>query len=79
MAAPKKATHVVIHRKQYLSVGGKLQHVPKGTEVALAAKQGERYVKRGRVMAIGEQKAVDLTPDEKADKTDADPLATGSA
>lgn len=70
MAAPKKATHVVVHPKFYLSVGGKLQRVSKGTEVALAAKQGERYVKRGRVLAIGEQKAVDLTTEDESDKSD---------
>ena len=69
MAAPKKATHVIQHRKQYLSVGGKLQHVPKGTEVALDAKQGARLAKRGRVLVIGEQKAVDLTGDGKAGDT----------
>ncbi len=61
MAAPKKATHVIQHRKQYLSVGGVLQHVPKGTEVALDAKQGDRLAKRGRVLAIGQKAAVDLT------------------
>lgn len=68
MAAPKKATHVIVHPKQYMAVGGKLQHVPKGTEVAIEAKQGERMVKRGRVMVIGVQKAVDLTADQDADK-----------
>lgn len=56
-----KATHVVVHPKQYLSVGGKLKHVPKGTEVTLSAKQGERLAKRGRVLAVGQNKAVDLT------------------
>ncbi len=76
MAAPKKATHVVVHPKFYLSVGGRLKRVPKGTEVALSAKQGERYVERGRVLAIGEQKAVDLTPDDKAE---AEPKAAGNA
>ncbi len=71
MAAPKKATHVVTHRKQYMAVGGKLQHVPKGTEVAMSVEQGKRMVKRGRAMVIGEKKAVDLTSDEKPDDKDA--------
>ena len=61
MAAPKKATHVITHRKQYMAVGGKLQHVPEGTEVALSVEQGNRMVKRGRVLAIGQKKSVDLT------------------
>lgn len=73
MAAPKKATHVVVHRKQYMAVGGKLQHVPKGTEVALTSEQGRRMSKRGRVLAIGQKEAVDLTkvPDKDSD-TDGD-------
>ncbi len=56
-----KSTHVVVHPKQYLAVKGKLQHVPKGTEVTLAAKHGESLAKRGRVMVIGQKTAVDLT------------------
>jgi hypothetical protein len=69
MAAPKKATHVMVHPKQYMAVGGTLQHVPKGTEVAMSVEQGKRMVKRGRALVIGEQKAVDLTAD--ADNKDA--------
>ena len=62
-----KSTHVVVHPKQYLAVGGKLQHVPKGSEVALSSKQGERLVKRGRVLAIGQKKVIDLTDTSKDD------------
>jgi hypothetical protein len=61
MAAPKKATHVMVHPKQYMAVGGVLQRVKKGTEVAMSVEQGKRMVKRGRALVIGEQKAVDLT------------------
>lgn len=64
MAAPKKATHVVNHRRLYLAVGGQLQHVPAGTEVAMSNEQAKRL--GGKVAKIGEQKAVDLTAD-KAD------------
>lgn len=71
MAAPKKATHVVTHRKQYMAVGGKLQHVPKGTEVALSVEHGKSMVKRGRALVIGEQKAVDLTDEKPAKDSDA--------
>lgn len=70
MAAPKKATHVIIHPRLYLSVGGKLQHVAKGTEVALSVDQGKSMVKRGRVLVIGEQKAVDLTDEKPAKDSD---------
>ena len=65
MAAPKRATHIVVHPKLFMAVGGKLQHVPKGTEIALAADHAKRLIAKGRVLAIGEQKAVDLTPDKE--------------
>jgi hypothetical protein len=70
MAAPKKATHVVVHRKLFMAVGGKLQHVKAGTEVTLTPVQAKGLEAKGRVMKIGDQKAVDLTPDE-SDKADA--------
>ncbi len=70
MAASKKATHVVVHPKQYLAVGGKLQHVPKGTEIVLSKEQGERMVERKRAVAIGQQKAVDLTKPDPVDSDD---------
>ena len=56
-----KATHVVVHPKQYLSVGGKLQHMPKGTELTLTAAQAESLEKKGRVARLGSKEAVDLT------------------
>ncbi|MCK5127633.1 MAG: hypothetical protein KAR42_15355 [candidate division Zixibacteria bacterium] len=62
MAASKKATHVVAHKKLYLAVDGKLQHVPAGTEMVLDAKAAEQMGKK--VMKLGEQKAVDLTKGE---------------
>lgn len=69
-----KSTHVVVHPKQYLSVGGKLQHMPKGSEVALSAKQGERLVKRGRVLAIGQKDVIDLTEPAPVKDDDAEEL-----
>ena len=59
MAASKKATHVVAHKKLYLSVEGKLQHVPAGTEIVLDEKTADKRGKK--VKKLGEQKAVDLT------------------
>ena len=59
MAAPKKATHVVEHKKLYLAVKGKLQHVPAGTEIALDEKAAGQMGKK--VLKLGEKKAVDLT------------------
>jgi hypothetical protein len=67
MAATKKATHVITHRKQYMAVGGKLQHVPAGTEVAFNAKQGDAMEARGRAVKIGAAKALDLSADEKGE------------
>jgi len=62
MGAPKKATHIIVHPNFHLRVNGKLQHVPKGTEVALAAADAKRY--GDKVIAIGEKKAVDITPSD---------------
>jgi negative regulator of genetic competence, sporulation and motility len=39
--AEKKVTRIVAHPKLYLSVGGKLQHVKKGTEVTVTKSQAE--------------------------------------
>lgn len=64
MAAPKKATHEVIHPKQFLAVGGKLQHVKAGTQLALSEKQAEALEAKGRVRKLGDKKAVDLTADD---------------
>ena len=36
--AEEKMTHEVVHGKLYLAVEKKLQHVPKGTQLALDAK-----------------------------------------
>lgn len=67
MGSSRKATHVVMHRNQFLSVGGKLQRLAKGTEIVLSAEQGARLAKRGRVMVIGQQEAVDLTASDDGD------------
>jgi len=67
MAAPKKPTHVVDHKKLYLAVAGKLQHIPQGTEIVLAEAAAERLGKK--VRKIGEKNAIDLT---KADEGSGD-------
>ena len=46
MASEKKVKRVVGHPRLYLSVGGKLQRVPEGTEVTVAESQGERLGKK---------------------------------
>ena len=65
MPAPKKATHVVAHPKLFMAVDGKLQHVPKGTEITLTSTQAKGLVAKGRVLVVGEKKSVDLTPDKE--------------
>ncbi len=62
-----KATHIVVHPKQYLSVGGKLQHVPKGTEVALTPAKAKDLEAKGRILKIGQKEAVDLTDEGAKD------------
>ena len=59
----KKPTHIVNHDSLYLSIGGKLQHVPRGTQVALNREQ-EKSVKRF-VTAIKETKAVEVDEAKK--------------
>ncbi len=61
--ATKKPTHVVMHRKLYLSVGGKLQHVKQGTGLSLDAKTAKAL--GGKVKPIVEGESVDLTGDDK--------------
>lgn len=67
MGAPKKATHVIAHKKQYLMVDGKLTHVPKGTEVTLDLKAAKSLEGKGRVLKIGDSKSIDLTKGDEED------------
>lgn len=68
MAAPTRSTHVIEHKKQYLMVEGKLQHVPKGTEVVLDLKTAKSLEGKGRVLKLGKGKQIDLT--KSGDKPD---------
>lgn len=57
--ATTKATHVVKHRNLYMSVKGKLQHFPAGTQLTLTDAQAKKM--GGRVGSLAEAKSVDLT------------------
>lgn len=63
-----KVDRVVDHKKLYLAVGGKLQHVPKGTKVTItesqAAKLGSKLVDPSLV------ESVDLTDTEESTEKD---------
>ena len=59
--ANKKPTHVVVHKKLYLAVGGKLQQVKVGTQLTLSEEQANRLGKK--VMSIKESKTIDMTKD----------------
>ena len=61
MAAPKRMTHVVTHKKLYLMTGGKLQHVVAGTELRLDAKIAKGL--GSKIKKLGEGKQIDLTGD----------------
>lgn len=61
--APKRATHTVAHPKLYLSVNGKLQHVPQGTPIVLSKERAEKA--GNKFMAIGNEKSLDLTEKSK--------------
>ena len=62
MAAQKKATHIVVHKKLYLAVEGKLQHVKAGSELTLDAKTAKQL--GDKIKKLGEEKAIDLTKDD---------------
>ena len=64
----ENATHTVAHPKLFLSVGGKLQHVPKGSSVSLSDAVAKGL--GGKVFKIGtaETVVVDEKADKKADK-----------
>lgn len=64
MATPKKPNYVVDHKRLYLSVGGKLKHVPQGTPLTLSTEQAEKLGKR--VKPIGGSASVDLEAEAKA-------------
>lgn len=68
MGAPKKATHIVVHRKLYLAGKGKPVHYPVDTEMVLSKEIGDRLIEKGMVKEIGEKKAVDLTAEEPTKK-----------
>ena len=62
MAAPKRMTHVVTHKKLYLMTDGKLQHVVAGTELRLDAKVAKSL--GSKIKKLGEGKQIDLTGDD---------------
>ncbi len=62
MAAAKKATHVVTHKRLYLAVKGKLQHIKPGSNLTLSAKQAEKM--GGRVQSLSDAATTDLTKAE---------------
>lgn len=61
MAAPKRATHVVSHKRLYLMVDGKLQHVEQGSQLTLdkADKLGDK------VKSLKAAEVVDLTKEKE--------------
>ena len=74
MAAPKRPTHVVVHKRLYMKGDkGKLAHFPAGTQLTLSEDQAKKMGKMVKSLKDGD--TVDLTPtadDAKADtKADA--------
>ena len=59
--AEQKMKRVVAHPKLYMAVAGKLQHVPKGTEVTVTEAQCKALGKK--LMDPAEQKKLDTTVD----------------
>ena len=72
MAKQKDATHVVVHKKLYLAVEGKLQHMKAGTELTLDDKTAEQL--GGKIKKIGEGDHIDLTGDKDIAKMNVEEL-----
>lgn len=54
----EKPTHVVVHPKLYMAPGGKLEHVPAGTELVLTDEKAKQL--GSKVASIKEKKTLDL-------------------
>lgn len=62
MAAPKRPTHVVTHKRRYLMVDGKMQHIPAGAQLTLTEKQAKGQERFITALAV---KSIDLTEESK--------------
>ena len=68
MAAPKKATHEVVHPKLQMAVGGVLQRVPVGTQLALSDAQAKSLLRQGKIVCLKEKKTIDLNAAKAVEK-----------
>ena len=75
--ANKKATHTVVHPKLYLAVEGKLQHIPKGTDIYLN-KQSEKSLGK-KVVLIGSSKTVEVGKTEAEERAEVEAKAEAEA
>jgi len=64
MAAPKRPTHVVEHKRLYLAVKGKLSHIEKGTQLTLTEKQAAGLGRR--VRSLKDDPMLDLEAEAEA-------------
>lgn len=53
-----KPTHEVVHPRLFMGVGGKIQHVEKGTLIYLNADQAKKLGKK--IKSLAKQRVVDL-------------------
>jgi hypothetical protein len=75
--AEKKVTRVVAHPKVYMHVGGKMQHVVKGTEVVVVAT--EEAGKGAKLVDPAKIKRVDTTTKDGTPESDASTAALEAA
>lgn len=71
MAAPKRATHVVVHPKLCLAVEGKVQRVPKGTQLTIDKENLSQYknlIATGKIKDLSEVKTIAMSGDPGSDK-----------
>lgn len=77
MAAPKRPTHVVVHKRLYMAGGkGELTHFPAGTQLTLSDKQAQKMGKR--VKSMKDADTVDLTASAPAPAAPPAPAGSGS-
>jgi len=58
---------IVAHPKLYMNVDGKMAHVSKGTELAMDDKDAKSLLSKGKILAKGSGKKVDVGSKKKGD------------
>lgn len=66
MAAPKRPTHIVVHKRLYMAVQGKMEHIPEGRQLTLTEKQAKGLGRRVKAFGGDTTDLTDTNADDKA-------------